>query len=133
MARKPTAAELREENARQRDEIATLHMALMLVVGRDPDGAVSFSVGEAGERERYTFKLYGALRADGGTVVSVRTYRGATLPDVNAYRLEALLISACRAADSHLSDFNCQRRDALRKLYTLRNDLVRAHEAQKAS
>lgn len=133
MPRKPTAVELREENARQRDEISTLAMALAFVVGRDPDGAVSFSVGEAGERERYTLKLYGATRADGGTVVQVRTYRGATLPGVNAYRLEALWVSARYAAINHCSDFNAAHREALDKLYLLRNDLVRAHEAQKAS
>lgn len=133
MPRKPTAAELRDENARQRDEIGTLSLALMMVVGSDPAGAVSFGVGDAGERERYTLKLYGATRADGGTIVQVRTGGGARLPDVNAYRLEDLRVHAARSAALLPSDFNIKRRDALDQLYVLRNDLLRAYYETKAS
>ena len=129
MPRKPTAAELREENTRQRDEISTLAMALTLAVGTDPDAAEAFSVGEAGERERYTLKLYGATRADGGTVVQVRTWRGCKLPEVNAYRLDDLREHATRNAALLCSDFNVSRRDALDRLVIVRNDLAAARYA----
>jgi hypothetical protein len=73
-----------------------------------------------------------ATRAD-GTVVRVRTYRGQSLPDVNAYRLEGCANIARRAAALLPSDFNIKRRDALDQVRALRNTLVTAHYAAKAS
>lgn len=132
-----TKAEMKESYERMSSELNRVRVALTFVVGSFPDGGVSFTVGEKGERESYDLKLYGALRADGGTVVQIRKDKSQPnpkrMPDVEAFQLDDLRAHCQRSAAGHPSDFNIKRRDALDQLYALRNDMFNQQHSKEAT
>jgi hypothetical protein len=127
-----TKDELKAGYERERAEAARYRLAMMLMVGSKSDGVVTFHVGDPGERERYDLQLFGAMRADGGTVVQIRRCKGAKLPDVEVFGLDDLRVHCQCMAAGHLSDFNVKRRDAVDTLAALAVDMFNELKEREA-